>query len=107
MIDQRYWLLILGCGFVTWFPRVLPFIFSRNITFSPRFRQFLDYLPLSILAALLLQSLLSVENQEVPTLKIQETLACIPTLMVGYYTKDLMKIVITGIITIALIRLVG
>ena len=39
MIDQRYWLLILGCGFVTWFPRVLPFIFSRNITFSPRFRQ--------------------------------------------------------------------
>ena len=71
MIDQRYWLLILGCGFVTWFPRVLPFIFSRNITFSPRFRQF------------------------------------IPTLIVGYYTKDLMKIVITGIITIALIRLVG
>ncbi len=53
MIDQRYWLLILGCGFVTWFPRVLPFIFSRNITFSPRFRQFLDYLPLCILAALL------------------------------------------------------
>lgn len=107
MIDKNYWLLILGSGLVTWIPRVLPFVFSRNVTFTPRFRQFLDYLPLCILAALLLQSLLVVESGSLPKLKIQETIACIPTFFVGYYTKDLMKIVITGIITIALIRFVG
>lgn len=104
---NNYWLLILGAGFVTWLPRILPFVFSRNITFSPRFRQFLDYLPLCILAALLLQSLLTMEEGNLPRLKLEETLACIPTFLIGYYTKDLMKIVITGIITIALIRLVG
>ncbi|MDN6130345.1 MAG: AzlD domain-containing protein, partial [Tetragenococcus halophilus] len=37
-------------------------------------------------------------------LNIQETIACIPALIVGIYTKDLMKIVVTGIIAIALIR---
>ncbi|MHC5269705.1 AzlD domain-containing protein [Enterococcus sp. LJL98] len=107
MTDKNYWLLILGSGLVTWIPRVLPFVFSRKVTFSPRFRQFLDYLPLCILAALLLQSLLVVEDNHLPKLKIQETMACIPTFIIGYYTKDLMKIVITGIITIALIRLIG
>lgn len=106
-MTNEYWLLILGAGAVTWLPRILPFVFSRNVTFTPRFRQFLDYLPLCILAALLLQSLLTIEEGGLPRLKLQETLACIPTFLIGYYTKDLMKIVITGIITIALIRLIG
>jgi branched-subunit amino acid transport protein len=106
-MTNNYWLLILGAGLVTWLPRILPFVISRNVTFSPRFRQVLDYLPLCILAALLFQSLLTIEDGGLPRLKLEETLACIPTFLVGYYTKDLMKIVITGIITIALIRLVG
>lgn len=106
MSEKSYLLLIVASGLVTWFPRILPFAFLRKVNFSPRFRQFLDYLPLCILAALLLQSLLEIENQGLPKLKIQETLACVPTLFVGYYTKDLMKIVLTGIVTIAVIRLI-
>ena len=106
MSDNSYLLLIVASGLVTWFPRILPFAFLRKVNFSPKFRQFLDYLPLCILAALLMQSLLYTENQALPKLKIQETLACVPTAFVGYYTKDLMKIVTTGIIAIAIIRLI-
>ena len=39
-----------------------------------------------------------------PLLKVKETVACLPALVVGYYTKDLMKIVVTGVITMAAIR---
>lgn len=63
----------------------------------------MSYLPLSILAALFFQSLFTFHENQWP--KIPELIACIPTLFVGYYSKDLMKIVVTGIISIALIRL--
>jgi len=105
-MTRTYLILMAGCFLVTWIPRILPFIFAKKLVFPAKLELFLSYLPICILAALFVQSILVVEPGKMPTLKIQETVACIPTLLVGYYTKDLMKIVITGIITIALIRLV-
>ncbi|AYW48313.1 branched-chain amino acid ABC transporter [Tetragenococcus osmophilus] len=105
MISTEYLYLILGCFVVTWIPRILPFAFAKKMNFPAKFRLFLDYLPLCILSALLVQNLLSVSTGRLPMLNISETLACIPALIVGIYTKDLMKIVVTGIIAIALIRL--
>jgi len=105
MISTEYLYLILGCFVVTWIPRILPFAFAKKMNFPAKFRLFLDYLPLCILSALLVQNLLSVSTGRLPMLNIAETLACIPALIVGIYTKDLMKIVVTGIIAIALIRL--
>lgn len=105
MISTEYLYLILGCFVVTWVPRILPFAFAKKMNFPAKFRLFLDYLPLCILSALLIQNLLSVPAGKPPILNIPETLACVPALIVGIYTKDLMKIVVTGIITIALIRL--
>ncbi|BAK95343.1 AzlD domain-containing protein [Tetragenococcus halophilus] len=104
MISIEYLYLMLGCFVVTWIPRILPFAFAKKMQFPEKFRLFLDYLPLCILAALLVQNLLSVPTGKAPILNIQETIACIPALIVGIYTKDLMKIVVTGIIAIALIR---
>ena len=52
-----------------------------------------------------LPSLFDFHENSWPQLKIPELIACIPTLFVGYYSKDLMKIVLTGIISIAVIRL--
>jgi branched-subunit amino acid transport protein len=50
------------------------------------------------------QNLLIFREGQFPILKVKETIACIPALLVGYYTKDLMKIVITGVIAMALLR---
>lgn len=105
MISSDYFYLLLGSFAVTWIPRILPFVFAKKKNFPAKVRLFLDYLPLCILTALLIQNLLNIQTGKLPTLKIPETIACIPALAVGIYTKDLMKIVITGIITIALIRL--
>ncbi|EGC68422.1 Branched-chain amino acid transport protein (AzlD) [Enterococcus casseliflavus ATCC 12755] len=97
-------ILMLVCGLVTWLPRIVPFLFSKKLVFPETFTVFLSYLPLCILAALLVQNLLIFREGQFPILKVKETIACILALLVGYYTKDLMKIVITGVIAMALLR---
>ena len=97
-------ILMLACGLVTWIPRIVPFLFSKKLVFPQPFTIFLSYLPLCILAALLVQNLLIFREGQFPLLKVKEAVACIPALLVGYYTKDLMKIVITGVIAMALLR---
>jgi len=59
---------------------------------------------MTILTALLIQSLLNYQAGNFPTLRFPEVLACIPALIVGIRTKDLMKIVLTGVLGIALLR---
>ncbi|SRR5699024_6282942 len=104
---SNYLILLIGCGLVTWIPRILPFVFAKKLVFPEKVKLFLDYLPLCILAALFFQSLLISDDHLLPQLKLEEVIACIPTLLVGIRTKDLMKIVITGVVTMALIRLIA
>lgn len=98
--------MIVVSGIVTWIPRILPFVFSRKLVFPDKVQTFLNFLPLCILTALFVQSLLKFREGRFPVIKLKETLACIPALVVGYYTKDLMKIVVTGIVAIAIIRII-
>ena len=104
MNNNYYLLTLLGCAIVTWVPRVLPFILTKAITLPPILEKFLSYLPMTILTALLMQSLLNYQAGHFPTLRLPEVLACIPALIVGIRTKDLMKIVLTGVLGIALLR---
>lgn len=68
MISIEYLYLMLGCFVVTWIPRILPFAFAKKMQFPEKFRLFLEYLPLCILAALLVQNLLSVPTGKAPIL---------------------------------------
>lgn len=105
MSNYYYLLSLFGCAVVTWIPRVLPFILTKAITLPPTFEKFLSYLPMTILTALLLQSLLNFQTGHFPTVRFPEIFACIPALIVGIRTNDLMKIVLTGVLGIALLRL--
>lgn len=105
MSNYYYLLILFGCAVVTWVPRVLPFILTKAITLPPTFEKFLSYLPMTILTALLLQSLLNFQAGHFPTVRFPEIFACIPALIVGIRTNDLMKIVLTGVLGIALLRL--
>ncbi|WP_314578144.1 AzlD domain-containing protein [Enterococcus gilvus] len=105
MNNNYYLLTLLGCALVTWVPRVLPFVLTKALTLPPIFQKFLSYLPMTILTALLFQSLLNFQTGHFPTLRFPEIFACIPALIVGIRTNDLMKIVLTGVLGIALLRL--
>ncbi|HIX71143.1 MULTISPECIES: AzlD domain-containing protein [Enterococcus] len=104
MTSSSFLFLVIGCALVTWLPRILPFTVADKLVFPEKVNVFLSYLPLCILTALLIQSLLNFRQGQWPTIKLPELVACLPALVVGYYTKDLMKIVIVGIIGIALLR---
>ncbi|OTO77183.1 MULTISPECIES: AzlD domain-containing protein [unclassified Enterococcus] len=105
MNNNYYLLTLLGCALVTWVPRVLPFVLTKALTLPPTFQKFLSYLPMTILTALLFQSLLNFQTGHFPTLRFPEIFACIPALIVGIRTNDLMKIVLTGVLGMALLRL--
>lgn len=106
MNNSYYLLTLFGCALVTWIPRVLPFILTKAITLPANAEKFLSYLPMTILTALLFQSLLNFQTGQIPTLRFPEVLACVPALIVGIRTNDLMKIVLTGVLGIALLRLI-
>lgn len=106
MINNYVLVTILGSAIVTWIPRIFPFLLSKKIDFPKWVIDFLSYLPICILTALLFQSILEVQEKGFPHLKTLEAISCLPTLLVAIRTKDLMKTVIVGVITTALLRLI-
>lgn len=106
MLNSYILLTILGCSIVTWLPRIIPFALTKKVAFPKPLLDFLSYIPICILTALLLQSILVYKEGEFPKVEMLEAISCIPTLLVAIRTKDLMKTVIVGIVTIALLRLI-
>ncbi|UQF23394.1 AzlD domain-containing protein [Vagococcus lutrae] len=96
--------LIVLASLVTWLPRVLPFLLSSKIRFSPKSQKFLSFLPIAILVALLTQSFISLNEIGRLTIDSLKLLAAIPTLLVSILTKNLMWTVLVGMITMALLR---
>lgn len=106
MTNSYFLLTLFGCAIVTWLPRILPFVLTKAFTLPSAIEKFLLYLPMTILTALLTQSLLIFKSGAFPSLRFPEVFACIPALIVGIRTNDLMKIVLTGVGAIALLRLI-
>lgn len=106
MSNSYFLLTILGCALVTWIPRIIPFVLTKAVKLPVLVQSFLSYLPMTILTALLFQSLLTFRPGQFPELRFPEILACIPALIIGIRTNDLMKIVVTGVLSIALLRLI-
>ncbi|MDO5826625.1 MAG: AzlD domain-containing protein [Methanosphaera sp.] len=62
MIDQIY-IMILGCAVVTFIPRLLPAVLMGKIKFNRKVEKFLDLIPYTALAALIVPGVLTVDNQ--------------------------------------------
>ncbi|AWX31947.1 AzlD domain-containing protein [Methanosphaera sp. BMS] len=61
-MDAIY-LMILGCAIVTFIPRLLPAVFMGKINFDRKIEKFLDLIPYTALAALIVPGVLTVDNQ--------------------------------------------
>ncbi|MDH6364945.1 branched-subunit amino acid transport protein [Enterococcus sp. PF1-24] len=105
-MSSQFILLLLGGCLITWLPRVVPFLLSKKVDFPKWLNDFLAYLPLCILTALLFQSILVYRQGQFPAVKVLELIACLPTFAVAIKTKDLMKTVLVAVVTIALLRFI-
>ncbi|HWL22661.1 MAG TPA: AzlD domain-containing protein [Ureibacillus sp.] len=98
-------LIILGCAIVTWLPRVIPFMLVRSVKLPDVVLRWLTYIPVCILSALVIESLLNAEG-DIVTLEWLNVAAFIPTVLVAILTKSLSKTVVAGVLTMAVLRYV-
>jgi len=98
------WSVILGGCIVTLLPRVLPITILSKIKLNKKVEEFLTYIPISILAALIAVELFTVDNKVSMQSNFLEILAVIPTLLVAIKKNNLLLTVVIGIISIGILR---
>lgn len=96
-------MVIIGCALVTMIPRVLPFMVVRNLNLPESVLQWLSYIPVCILTALVMESFL-IQNEHSLHIDWQAVIVFIPTLVIAIKTRSLSITVIAGVIMMALVR---
>jgi len=107
-MDQRVVLVtLLGMAVVTYVPRLLPLWILSSRSLPPLVVTWLRYVPVAVLAAMLLPSIL-VSDQRV-NLDVSNIFlwAAAPTLLVAQKTRSLFGSVVAGMLVVALLRLLG
>lgn len=100
-------LTILGCGLVTWLSRVLPFILLKKFSLSSTVLEYLNFVPIVIMSALWFSSLFTQHLGHLPSVNWPNLIASGPTLLSAILSKNLLVIVIVGVVSLGLIRLVA
>jgi branched-subunit amino acid transport protein len=104
MDSQVVLLTMVGMLTVTYLPRLLPLWFFASRRLPPVVISWLRYVPVAVLAAMLLPSLVITEGHL--DLRIQNLYlwAALPTFLVAWKTRSLFGSVIVGMLVIAGIR---
>lgn len=98
-------LTILAMGVVTYLPRLLPVQVLSSRQLPPRVVTWLKLVPIAVLAALVVSSVLpSAESQSAESNGIV-VWACLATVLVAWRTRSLLGSVAVGVGTVALARL--
>ena len=107
-MDQKIiFLTILGMGLVTYLPRLMPVLVLSSRSLPAVVVDWLRYVPPAVLAALLLPSLLLKEEGLEISIYNLFLVAAIPTFIVAWKTRSLFASVITGMVLVALGRLLS
>ncbi|MGT2712045.1 AzlD domain-containing protein [Streptococcus oriscaviae] len=106
MVSNEVLIVILLAMLVTWIPRILPFILTQNRELPPVLVRFLSFLPVTIIFALTLSSIMDEQVGRLPVFLPVESLAVLPTFWVVAKTKNILLAVMVGVVTTALLRLV-
>ncbi|MCM6931526.1 AzlD domain-containing protein [Enterococcus italicus] len=98
-------LTIIGCGLVTWLSRIIPFVLLKKVTLPKLVVEYLQFVPIVIMAALWFDSLLEPKLGQLPQVKWSYVLVSLPTVLSAIISKNLFVIVLVGIASLALFRL--
>ncbi|HYG58247.1 MAG TPA: AzlD domain-containing protein [Symbiobacteriaceae bacterium] len=98
--------LFVGMALVTYIPRVLPLAVLSRFELPALVRRWLSFVPVSVLSALLAKELLVRDSGLALSLSNLYLIAAVPTFAVAIWSRSLMGTVVTGIASIAVLRLV-
>lgn len=97
-------LIIIGSAIVTFIPRVLPLVLFSRIQIPQWGINWLKHVPIAVMAALLAQELLIVENKFSITGNLLELLAAIPAFVIAILTRSLLGTVLVGVASLMILR---
>ena len=97
MTFQNYLLLLLGMGLVTYLPRLLPLFFLSQRQLPQWLVDWLELIPVAILAALLAPSLVIDDASRINLLR-PELWVAIPTFLFAMRSKSLGGTVLVGMV---------
>ena len=75
MVSKYILMAIVFSGLVTWIPRMIPFILAKYKGLPPIVERFLKFLPVSIIFALILSSVVTGKIGSFPQIKWLDFLA--------------------------------
>jgi len=110
-LDQdRVFFTIVGMGLVTYLPRLLPLLVlsgqaETRTSLPPWLTRWLGYVPVAVLAAMLLPSLLVAEGRAHLAWDNLYLWAALPTAWIAWKTRSLVGAVLAGVAVVALGRL--
>ncbi|MBQ4901213.1 AzlD domain-containing protein [Paenibacillus sp. Marseille-P2973] len=96
-------LIIIGSALVTFLPRVLPLMVLSRMELPEWGIRWLNYVPISVMAALVGQELL-LQDGQFSLMNNIELLAAVPTVLVAMKTKSLLGTVVAGMVSIMALR---
>jgi branched-subunit amino acid transport protein len=105
MDQTTVFLTLAGMALVTYLPRLLPAWFLRGRSLPPFLVAWLRYVPVAVLAALLLPSLLVDGGKLNLAWNNLYLWAALPAGIVAWRSKNMFATVLTGMILVALVRL--
>jgi branched-subunit amino acid transport protein len=107
-MDQKAILItILGMGAVTYLPRLLPVLLLSSKKLPPLVEAWLRYVPVAVLSAMLLPSLVVNDGALDFSSSNLFLWAAVPTFLVAWKTRNLFGSVIVGMVVVALARYWG
>jgi branched-subunit amino acid transport protein len=104
MAEKTILITLVGMAIVTYVPRLLPAWFLREKQLPPFLVAWLKFVPVAVLAALLLPSLLVLEDEFNFSINNLYLWAALPAGFVAFKKKSLFGTVITGMLVVAACR---
>lgn len=96
-------LIVIGGAIVTFIPRVVPLMVLSRMKLSESVQNWLHFVPIAILAALVGQELFIQENKVNIKLN-QELLAAVVSVLVAIKTRSLLWTVIAGVFSFIAVK---
>ncbi len=106
MDQQTIALTIVGMAAVTYLPRLLPMLLLTSRSLPPLVIAWLRYIPVAVLAALLLPTLVVRDGVIDLSLRNLYLWAAVPAVLVALKTRSFFATVVTGMAIVALARYV-
>ena len=106
MINNYIFVAILFSVLVTWLSRLTPFILVKYRGLPKIIERFLQYLPVSIVFALILSSITKGGVGQLPTFKWLDLIAVFPTIYIAFRYRNLVVTVIFGVVLVAGLRFI-